>query len=203
VISFLFWTFLVGQASPEADSESIEALRYGEVFFLETQEMSLPRFSLSVGYAKDLNNSFLDLHGFAGSAQIRLWKYLSTGIFGQWIHSDLTGTGQELSRLQDQADILFDTMIPRWGVFSLTQLQFMVGKWNVLNILPIQVDLLVGAGAGIVERESRLSAVSELRGSYLWSVEQRVYLFDHVGVHVSFFGHRDAVFIHPGMVVRF
>ena|GEM_PF-6331030 len=193
---FLFALMIVSQ--PPAHEPT-----YGQVYFKESQSYVLPRFSLDLGYAKDVNNTFLDLHSFAGNFQFRVWKYFSTGVMGQWIHSNLTHSGKQLRDLSKTADILFDTSVPNWGIFSLSDFHLILGKWNVLNLLAVQVDLIVGGGAGILNKKMRLESKDSFQISYLWSVEQRVQLVKHYGIYVSFFGHRDAVFVHPGIFASF
>lgn len=192
LLSFLFILY----------TPSEEPLTYGEVYFEETSSIELPQWYFSLGYARDLSSTFLDLNSVTTNAQFRIWKYLSTGIMAQWIHSELTGSGNTLAKLED-VDIQFDISIPRWGVYSLSSLQLMVGKWNVLNLFPIQVDLIIGGGAGILRRKKRLDSREINQWTYLWAVEQRVGFSKNWGLLLSFFGHRGAVFIHPAASFRF
>jgi hypothetical protein len=196
VTSFVFLcSLLINQPSEE--------ITYGEVYLQETGALKLPRFSFSVGYAKDLNHNYLNLNSISLNAQYRLWKYWSAGVFGQWMHSSLTENGKELRNLRDTADLIFDTSRPNYGIFALTELQFMIGKWNILNSLAIQVEVLLGLGGGLLNRDKGLELDDENIASYLWIVEQRVRFYENFGVYVSFFAHRDAAFVSPGLSLSF
>lgn len=184
---------LVGQDDP---------LTYGDVYFEETRALELPRYYFSLGYARDLSSTFLDLDSVSGQAQFKIWRFFSTGIFAQWMHSRLTSSGKTLDELRD-VDIEFNLSVPRWGVFSLSSMQLMLGKWNVLNLFPIQVDLIIGGGAGLLRREKRLDGRDVNQWSYLWNIEQRVGLSEHFGILVSFFGHRGAAFVQPAISASF
>lgn len=181
-------------------SSTLEDVQYGEVYFEDSSALQLPDFSLGLGYAKDLNSTFLDLHSVAGNAQFRVWKYISTGILGVWSSKSLTQAGKQLQGLKETADLEFDTVVPQWGVFSLTNVQLLVGKWNILNLFPLQVDLVLGAGAGLLQRKKRLADEGKIAASYVWSVEQRIRILENISFYVAFFSHRDTVFIHPGFM---
>jgi hypothetical protein len=181
-------------------------LDYGDIYFQETAEREFPRFHLSAGYGAGVSNSFLDMHSVVGTAQFRVWKYFSTGIFGQAIKSRYSDAGAALDNLS-QVDILADVETPLWGVFSLSYLELMIGKWNVLNLFPLEVDLLVGGGAGSLRKQGSINGAAASSISYLWSVEQRLRFLStetsSAGLVLSLFGHRGGVFLQSGLSYSF
>jgi len=184
-------------------SHSASDISYGEVYLEETGAYQSPLFSTSIGYAFDLNNTFLNLDSISGTAQLRLWRYLTTGIMGQWIKSSYTKSGDSLRRLSDTADLVFDLKLPRWGVFSLSQLHLMIGKWNIMNLTSLEICLIMGAGAGFINFQKRLNSEESYEVSYLWSAEQRISFNENFGFSVSFFGHREALFFQPSLFASF
>ncbi|PIR23787.1 MAG: hypothetical protein COV44_01160 [Deltaproteobacteria bacterium CG11_big_fil_rev_8_21_14_0_20_45_16] len=184
-------------------SDSSSDISYGEVYLEETGAYQAPLVSTSLGYAFDLNNTFLNLNSVVGSAQFRLWRYLTTGVMGQWIKSSYTKSGDSLRRLSDTADLVFDLKLPRWGMFSLSQLHLMIGKWNIMNLTSLEISLIMGAGAGFINYQKRLNSNESYEISYLWSAEQRIRFNQNFGFSVSFFGHREAVFFQPSLFASF
>ena len=196
--SLLFLSLLGATSEPQ--------LNYGEVYFQETQSRQAPFLYLSAGYGAGLSNSFLHMDSLVGTAQMRLWKYFSTGVLGQVIRSEYTDSGAALADL-NQVDILADIPTPLWGLFSLSYLQLMIGKWNVLNLFPLEVDLLIGGGVGTTRKQGSINSAAHSYFSYLWSVEQRLRFFSSqnssLGLAVSVFGHRDGVFLQPALSYSF
>lgn len=197
----IFVLSLVAQDAPPPPA--VDDLDYGEVFLETKDAYKLPLVSLNLGYSNDLNNTFLDLQGISGGAQVRVWKYISTGVFGQYVFNELSQTGKELQSLS-QVEILFNTKVPRWGVYSLSYLHLMLGKWNVLNLGSIQVDFLVGGGAGVLNRKKSLNGGAENIFSHIWSIEQRVaFPKFSSGAFVSFYGTAGGTYIQPGLFASF
>lgn len=193
--------FLIGfsYSLTAQDSSDID---YGEVFFEDSQNFQQAPLTVELGYALDLNQTYLDYHSLAGQFQFRIWDSLSTGILGFKVFPQYTGAGNQLRSLRETADLIFETNSIQWGLFSHSQLQFMVGQWNVLNLFPLQLNLLLGGGAGVLRKKNEFSGVKSSRFSYLWSVEQRAVLFRNLGIFISFFGVDRAVFVHPGVMGR-
>lgn len=171
---------------------------YGQVYFEESSARKAPRFHLGLGYARSISNSFLDLDSVALETEFRIWKYFSTGIFGQIIHSDESSAGDQLHRL-DVVDIHTQIPEPRWGLFSLSYLQLMVGEWNLLNIAPVRADLLLGGGGGFLQKRNDSNAPSYLQLSYLWSAEQRIRFSKNFGFFISILGHDGGTFLATGL----
>ncbi|MBN8556015.1 MAG: hypothetical protein J0L93_11260 [Deltaproteobacteria bacterium] len=196
--SLLFLSLLSAPTEPQLD--------YGDVYFQETQSRQAPFLHLSLGYGAGLSNSFLHMDSVVGTAQMRVWKYLSTGILGQVIRSQYTDAGRALDSLS-RVDILADVPTPLWGIFSLSYLQLMIGKWNVLNLFPLEVDLLLGGGAGTTRKQGSINSAARSYFSYLWSVEQRLRFLSSqnssLGLTISVFGHRDGVFLQPALSYSF
>lgn len=174
------------------------APEYGEVYIVENAERQTPRLHLSVNYASGVSNSFLYLNSITANAQFRLWKFLSTGVMGQVIKSELNDAGDQLDRL-NQSGFIVNVPSPRWGIFSHSQLDLILGKWNVFNLLPLQVDLLVGGGVGVLQKRDDLNGASHSEISYLWSVEQRTQIYESVGLTFSAFGHLGGVYLGAGL----
>lgn len=193
MISFLLISALLG--APETLPPEYE------LYVEETSPRILPLLTTSVGYAIDLNDSFSDLHSIVGEAQIRVWKYLSTGIFYQHIFPQLSSAGSRLKALEPTLKVSVGQ--PLWGVFSLTQLQLILGQWNVMNLFPLQADFMIGGGLGMLNRRSDISADAKNSLSYLWSVEQRFRIFNHAGIFVSLFGHTGSSFLSVGANASF
>lgn len=173
-------------------------LDYGEVFFEETRGRELPKFNLGVAYAAGVSNSFLDLHSVVANGQVRVWRYISTGVLGHFVHSTYSEAGQEVNTLNNSGYIVrYPT--PRWGVFSHSQIDLMLGRWNILNLTTIQVDLLVGGGVGLLQKRNDLNGPSHSEVSYLWSAEQRFQVHDLAGFSLGGFGHAGGVFLEAGL----
>jgi len=177
-------------------------ITYGEVYFEETRERQAPFFILKSGYAQAFNNSYLDLHSLVVDAEIRVWKYLSTGVMAQFIHAEFSDAGQELRALSS-AGLISQIETPRWGIFSNSSLNFMIGQWNVLNLMPLRVDLILGGGFGVMQKRDDYDGASHSILSYLWSVEQRFLLFESAGVYTHVFGNRGGSFLGAGLHANF
>lgn len=194
--------FLTMPISVRASEESAERpITYGDIFFEETQDREAPRIHLNVGYAQDVTNSFLDLHSIVTEAQVRVWKYFSTGLMGHWMSPAFSAAGSQFRSLRP----LFyaEMATPQWGIFSLTQLNLMIGQWNILNWMPLRVDLVVGGGFGYTQIRPDYDSKSEGKFSYLWSVEQRFQFFENAGLFASIFGHRGGLFLGTGINASF
>lgn len=193
---------LIAQAPDEAPKE-LEELEYGEIFFEEREAYELSRFNLSLGYSFNLNNAFFDIQGLSAGVQARVWRFISTGVFGQLLFNRYSSAGKQLSRLSE-VDIRFNSRVPRWGVFSLTNLHLMIGKWNFMNLGTVEVNLLGGGGFGVVNKEEKLGGRKTHEISYLWSAEQRIE-FQKIsgGLNLSFFAHTGGTYIQPGVFFQF
>lgn len=186
-------------SSQDASSDSLD---YGDVYLVESAERTSPRYFFSVNYAGDLSNSFLELDGLTAQAQFKIWKYLSTGAFGHYLWPRLSNAGRQLNALED-IDIHADFSRPEFGYFSLTELQLMIGKWNLFNSFPLQVDLLFGGGAGVLHKRETYHGPREATFSYLWAVEQRFQFFEQAGLNVALFGHTGGTFLQAGVHASF
>ena len=175
---------------------------YGEVYLEETSSRILPQIELSAGYAGNITNSFMHLHSMVGGAQYRVWKYISTGILGQYTFGTLSQSGEQIKKLEG-IDIRTSMPHPEWGLFSQSQVQLMLGQWNVMNLMPLQVDLLLGGGIGMLRTRKDLNGAKKFEASHLWSVEQRLRFWEDAGILVSLFGHRGGVFLQTGLHVGF
>lgn len=173
-------------------------LDYGDVFFEESQIRELSLLNLGVGYAAGVSNSFLNLHSIMMNGQVRVWKYLSTGLMGQFVQARLSEAGDEVARLND-AGFIVHYPTPRWGVFSHSQMDFMLGKWNILNLTAIQVDFLIGGGLGLVRKAEDYDGPAKNKLSYLWSIEQRIAFHERAGLSLSGFGHVGGIFLQAGI----
>jgi hypothetical protein len=187
---------LVSAETPTSD------LDYGDVYFEESKGRELPLVYFGLGYATGVSNSFLDLHSVMGNAQIRVWKYISTGILGQVIRADYSEAGDQINRL-NQSGFVVHYPTPRWGVFSHSQMDLMLGKWNVLNLTAIQVDLLIGGGAGLLQKQNEFEGPSHGEATYLWSIEQRIQFNERFGLSVSGFGHGGGIYFQAGLFSNF
>ncbi len=197
MFGLLFSTLLMIVAEPLPSG-----LDYGEVYLEETASLDTPRFYLSSGYAGNISNSFLRMRSFVGNAQLRVWKYLSTGVFGHWIDAVYSSAGKQIRDL-NEVSIVANVPKPEWGLFSHSQLQFMLGQWNVMNLFPLRVDLLAGGGGGMIQERNSFDAPSKNKFSYLWSVEQRFQFFDRFGAQVALFGHYGGIFLGGGITFCF
>ncbi|MDB5039051.1 MAG: hypothetical protein JWQ35_2579 [Bacteriovoracaceae bacterium] len=194
IYSLLLAAQLLGQSSDPFD--------YGNVYLAETRDRELPRFHLGVGYAFNISNSYLNLDSLTGTAQVRVWKYVSTGLFGQVTQSELSAAGSQLRQLE-KVDLHAQIPTPRWGLFSLSYLQFMLGRWNVLNLMPLESELLFGGGAGVLNRGKDTNGPTENKFSYLWSVEHRFLFCERAGIFVSLFGVLHSTYLQSGIHIRF
>lgn len=178
---------------------------YGDIYLAETAGYELPFFNLKAGYAADISNSFLDMHSFFIGAQMRVWKYLSAGLLGHLITSDYSTPGKQLRNLEE-VDIDAQITRPKWGIFSHSSLQLMLGQWNVMNLFPLKVDLLIGGGVGFIAKELT-HGPKTYEASYLWTVEQELQFIRTEavagGLFVSVFGHTGGVFIGTGLQFGF
>lgn len=174
---------------------------YGEIYVEETSPRELPLISASTGYALDLNDSFSDLHSIVGEVQVRLWKYLSTGVMYQHVFPQLSSAGSRLKALEPTLSVSVGQL--KWGAFSVTQLQFILGEWNIMNLFPLKADFMIGGGAGLVNKRPDTDESGKNSFSYLWLVEQRFRIYRHAGVYVSIFGNTGGSFLSVGANASF
>lgn len=186
----------------QVDVSQPESMTYGDIFFEETRDSSLPDYFLNLGYASDTSGAFLDLPSINSNIQIGLHQFVSTGLLSQLVFARLTESAQSLSKLRD-IDINFDVSKPKWSIFSLTQVQIFLGQWNLWNLASFQVEMLVGGGFGFIKRKEHFSAKSQNQWSHLWHLEQRLRISDHWGLQIALFGHRGAMFLQSGATLSF
>lgn len=182
--------FALVVAAPESN------LQYGDAYLEDPQSRELPKFSASVGYGIDLNDSFSDLHSLVGSGQFRIWKYLSTGAFVQYAFPQLSSAGSQLKGLEPGLKVEIPQI--QWAAFSLTQLSFLLGSWNMMNLFPLRADFMIGGGAGLMNSKSDVNQDSKYSFSYLWTVEQRFRIYEKAGIFFSLFGNTGGTFISVG-----
>lgn len=180
---------------------SVEPLSYGEVYRVDTNRRDLPLFLLQTGYAIDLTDSFNDLHTVEASAQIKLWRYLGLAVLYQHFFSKLSSSGRSLRDTEPVLDIQIPQ--PLWSLFAEPKIQILVGDWNFFNAFPIEVDLLLGGGAGIIRERNDIDQEGKFKISGFWSVEQRLRLFSHSGLYLRFLGHRSGTFVGGGFNFSF
>lgn len=180
---------------------STPTLEYSEIYEEVPESRTSPRLSLSSSYAYGFTDQYSDLHSIAFNGQIRLWKYLSTGVFYQHLFPQVSEAGE---RLETNLEPLLDVKIPQslWGAFSLTQIQFIVGRWNLLNLTELDVELLVGGGLGVLNQRADRHLEGKNSVSYLWHVEQRSSFSEHLGISLSIFGHKGGSFLAAGMIFK-
>jgi len=174
---------------------------YGEIFVEDTTSRELPLVSTSVSYALDLNDSFSDLHSLVVEGQMRVWKYLSSGIMYQYVFPQLSSAGSRLKALEPTLSVSVGQL--QWAVFSLTQLQFILGEWNVMNVFPLQAELLIGGGTGLTHKRPDTDEDGKNSFSYLWSIEQRFRIIQNAGISASLFGNTGGTFLSVGAHARF
>ncbi len=180
---------------------SLEPLSYGEVYRVDTHRRDLPVFLIQTGYAIDLTDSFNDIHVVEGSAQVRLWKYLGLDLLYQRFFPKLSASGRSLRTTEPVLDIQIPQ--PLWSLFAQPKIQILVGDWNFFNAFPIEVDLLLGGGVGIIKERNDIDQEGKFKVSGLWSVEQRLRLFPHSGLYLRFVGHRSGSFVGGGLSLSF
>lgn len=180
---------------------SVQPLSYGELYRVDMNRRDLPLVSLQAGYGIDLTDSFSDLHSVEASAQIRLWKYIGAGILYQHFFPKLSSSGQGLKDTEPLLEI--DIPQPLWSVFLEPKLQVLVGDWNFFNIIPIEVDLLLGGGVGIMNERNDIDQDGKFKISWLWTLEQRFRLFSNQGLYLRFLGSRSGAFIGSGLTISF
>lgn len=175
-------------------------LNYGEVFLEDSTGRELPRFSGSLGYGIDLNDSFSDLHSLVGQGQVRIWKYVSTGLLFQYAFPQLSSAGRRLKDLEPALRVRVPQM--KWGFFSVTELQFLLGSWNIMNLFQLHADLMIGGGAGLLNSREDTTASGKNSASYIWIVEQRFRVFENAGLYFSVFGNTGGAFISAGIAAN-
>lgn len=180
---------------------SLDPLSYGELYRVEMNRRDLPTVLFQTGYGIDLTDSFSDLHCVEAAAQVKIWKYL--GVQGTYQHffPRLSSSGRQLRATEPLLDI--DIPQPLWGAFLEPKIQILVGDWNFFNAFPIEVDLLLGGGVGIIRERSDVDQKGQFKVSGLWSVEQRFRLSSHQGFYLRFFGHRSGTFVGSGINLAF
>lgn len=173
-----------------------------ENIYEETEgRRSLPPVSFSSGYAYGLTNTSSNLHSITANAQARVWKYISTGIFYHHIFPSVNESGK---RLEAALEPVIQVSIPQplLGVYSLTELQMILGRWNIFNTFDLDVELLTGGGLGMTRTRADTHLEGKNKFSYLWMVEQRSSFSQHLGVQVSLFGHTGGTFLGAGLYAR-
>jgi hypothetical protein len=194
ILAWILSLQLLGQPSDSFD--------YGEVYYAETQDRLAPKLHLGIGYAFNISNSFLDLNGVVGNLQTRVWKYFSAGLVGLINTSELSSAGDEIRRLET-VDIRVKIPVPRWGIFAASSGQIMLGRWNLMNLFPLESEIVLEGGLGFINRGQDTNGPQEYQASYLWSMEHRVHVSRAIGIFISVLGHRDTAYLQSGLSYRF
>ncbi len=179
-----------------------EPVSYGDLYFEDTKDREAPLVHFKVGYSQDISNSFLDLHSIVADAQVRVWRYFSTGALFQWTHSQYSQSGRAFRDLS-AVGLVVKVPTQQWALFSHTTVDFMIGQWNVLNMFPLRVDLIVGGGAGAIRSLDDVNGASSWKISYLWSAEQRMMFYKNAGLYVQILGHRAGTHLGAGLHANF
>ncbi len=179
-----------------------DEIQYGEVYILDSSGLKQPNLNFSVSYGINITNSFLELDSLIGAAQLRVWRYISTGVLSFANFSELSSAGKELRKLED-IDVHIKIPTPRWGLFSYSTLELMLGKWNVFNFLPLESELVLGGGAGVLNRGKDNNGKTEQLFSYLWSAEHRFIIHKNFGLSFALLGHIDTSYLAVGTHFRF
>src|SRR5438094_286492 len=117
------WLWFLGFILSESvEANELKEPEYGQAYLADYAARILPRVHFGVAYATDISNSFMNADCIAANAQVRIWKYISSGFFGEIAHTSLTSAGKQV---RDLEKIDFHAQIPelRWGLFSLSSLQ--------------------------------------------------------------------------------
>ncbi len=196
ILSLVLWHSLVAAESPSVD--------YGEVFVEESAPRELPKVAIDANASLDLDDSFSDLKSYTINAQMRVWKYVGTGILFQHYFPSLSNAGRELQNLETSGVFELKIPQPEWGIFWHTQIQLLAGDWNFLNLFPMQADFLVGGGVGSLRQRTDVAGGrSKSEMAYLWSVGQRLRFYKRFGLNASIFGHSAGTYGALGFVTTF
>lgn len=179
-----------------------QEFHYGNAYIENESERILPNYYFDGSYSTDLSKSFLDLHGFNINAQKRIWKYVGAGVFFHYLFPRLSNSGKAIKSLTE-VDIASEIATPRWGIFLLPQAQVFSGRWNLMNLVYLQVEFLLGAGFGLYYQSPDYYSKRKAYPSWLWTAEQRFQLHKNLGLVVGFFGHRGGSYVRSGFSYRF
>jgi hypothetical protein len=174
---------------------------YGEIYLEDTSRRDLSNYTFHVGYSLDLSDSFSDMHSLTLKGQRKIWRYISTGLLYQKSFPRVSQAGKQLEALEPTVNVTIPQFL--WGLYSLTEVQLIVGEWNMFNTFDLGVELMVGAGGGLSHDRPDTQRSGSYSASYLWSIEQRTRILKNAGLFVSVIGHRGGVFGGSGLVVNF
>lgn len=176
---------------------------YGTPYTIDDKPREAAAWQVTAAYAFDVADSFIRHDTLQINAQRRVFAFISTGLLSQLSWPQSTDAGRSVKQLEQSADIQSSIQALQWSIFSHTQVQFFVGRFNFFNWAEVESELIGGGGFGWIHSKLDIyGSKTQTDLSYLWSLEQRFWVSEHVGLSFSFLSHRDAYFVSSGLSAR-